>query len=59
MIGLELCELANLHVYPSTRSAILADGDSKRHVVGEVHRLILNDSYLKLPKSAVVVTKLK
>ena len=59
MISLELCELANLKVYPSTHSAILADGDSKLKVVGEVHTSIIMDGYLKLPISAVVVTRLK
>ena len=59
MISLELCELAKLHVYPSTHSAVLADGDSRLHVVGEVHTSIVMDNYLKLPISAVVITRLK
>ena len=59
MISLEMCELANLHVYPSSHSAIQADGDSQLQVVGEVHSSILLDNYLTLPISAVVVTRLK
>ena len=58
MISLELCQLANLKVYSSTHSAILADGDSKLKVVAEVHTSIIMDGYLKLPMSAVVVTRL-
>ena len=48
MISLELCELSNLRVYPFTHSAILADGDSKLQVIGEVHTSIAMDGYLKL-----------
>ena len=40
-------------------SAILADGDSKLQVIGEVHTTIVMDGYLKLSISAVVVTRLK
>ena len=32
MVSLELVELLNLHVYPSSHSAMLADGDSQLHV---------------------------
>ena len=59
MISLEMCEAANLRVYPSSHNATLADGDSKLQVVGEVHTSFLLDNYLTLPISAVVVTKLK
>ena len=59
MIRLDMCELANLRVYPSNHSAIQADGDSQLQVVGEVHTSILLANFLTLPISAVVVTRLK
>ena len=59
MISLQICELAGLQVYPSTHKAVQADGDSYLNVVGEVHTSIVMDGNLRLPLSAVVVTKLK
>ena len=59
MISLDMCELANLRVYPSNHSAIQADGDSQLQVVSEVHTSILLDNFLTLPINAVVVTRLK
>ena len=57
MIGLNICELANLKVYPSSHSAILADGNSRLTVVGEIHSSMVMDNDLVLPVNAVVVTK--
>ena len=59
MIGLNICKLANLKVYPSSHSAILADGNSRLTVVGEIHSSMFMDNDLVLPINAVDVTKLK
>ena len=59
MIGLNICELANLKVYPSSNGAILADGNSRLTVVSEIHSSMVMDNDLVLPINAVVVTKLK
>ena len=59
MISLELCKMMGLQGYPTSHSAILADGDSQLKVVGEVHTYFLIENCLTLPLSAVVVTKLK
>ena len=40
MISLDLCKAANLEVYRSSHSALLADGNSRLSVVGEVHTSI-------------------
>ena len=59
IITLRNCELAGLHVYPSSHSAIQADGNSSLSVIGEIHTSVEFENGITLPLDAVVVTKLK
>ena len=59
MIHLELCELANIKVYPTCHKAIQADGYSHLKVVGEIHTSIIMDNDVELMLDALVVTSLK
>ena len=59
MISLDLCKAANLEVYPSSHSALLADGNIRLSVVGEVHTSITMGNNIELLLNALVVTTLK
>ena len=59
MISLDLCKISNHHIYPSSHSAMLANGDSQLTVEGEVHTSITMNDLVNLPLNALVVTKLK
>ena len=59
MIQLDIVEMANIRVYPTSHTAEQADGYSNLQVVGEIHTNITIDDDLTLPLSAVVVRSLK
>ena len=58
MINEDLCIQAKLEICPTSHSAVLADGDSRLAVIGEIHSTITMDSKVTLPFNALVVTKL-
>ena len=55
MISLDLCRMSKLDILPSSHSAVLADGDSRLTVVGEVHTSIVMRDGLTLSLNALVV----
>ena len=59
MIQLDICEQANIKVYPTTHKAVQADGYSHLRVVGEIHTKIVVGDGIQLSLSALVVTSLK